>query len=1810
MDKPNLTYPNGRNTYDFQGCGRKAYYDHNRLLNLWHPNGYVADKACYGGACYAEVLIAAHGGANATIAGGVMVQGSTRDTAKMRAEISNYVATNGVLEARKRYPKFQINWFGDEFKVQKQNEKTGKWRTTRKFNSEEEARAYLNGRTEGEYRVDVVEGKGTKVGEIVNLPGPARVTTLLGPAKGQDIRLGVDTDGSAWLTRVDVMDALLKTGLNKLSLYSSAYHKPPPKHKLSGKTIINVTVSGYHPLAETMHRLQWAREARDNGWTVILREVTADKSVFTNAEVKLYNRIHEALLKTDFLIMEQPLHKGKAKSLPGMTEFGLPGCCKGSKLNPHTCDQCEVTEGQGKKFTDFWGMEEGALKQGKLIPDKAEIESVKFEQSKKTTRPEGLEKTKGTARATGAVGAKAVVPKVVISLAGLERGDNWLEFGGTRAHADHIEIETGAKVDVYNFSIEGSEEYLSSVTDYRGMSMSNVLNTQQVDDNPDSLELLEYTTQQMHNFFSLNPNAQIIANYPSSPHHTPSPYRPGERMNKVEMQKYLEEHFEVRKVKLKTLQLSGVKSAADVFIMTKKSFTTEQVKRITAGVQTEMFSTDNKYKEVGTITTLGVGITTDLLNNKVVDFTGKKVESAEDIAVLAQVVRDPKVETFRVFYVKDGVVVHHSAVSSRLPHTTAAFIRDDSTFGLATMKKLIRDTGADSVYLLHNHPVGKPEPSGADIRGTQSFAQVFPEVKAHVIIDSGVYVSLDVNRTRRQTVEVDQSGDLPVPGLPANWKDPLLTASLPHEQLGKRAINTSDIAEIGRAIKVQKDYGVLLMLDTSARVKNIQEIPIELFKEENIEFFKDHIRKEQELVGAYDAVVYLPGRYAGDAQRARDTVSEHAESLVRDGFLADIVVAEGSIVGHLQKTPGMFFGEEEIALHGIRARTEVTEREAPTGDDIVDVAIDDMFGSEHPGLRENLKTWWRDFSFKTYFLDGLNPILDAFGGADNNNRVYKLFRMLKGVHASIEGMMKHGKLVLNKDGVLTVKTKKKGYAALVRKHGQNLRDALRWAAATRSLEIHEASKNIQAKIDQLKADGKTDAAKKLMKKSKNILEFPKVEGLMTKEEATKVLEKYGDRPETGDLSYKELFDLHDEFHQSVLDIAVDSGVISQDQRELWRDLTYVPFYRVFEDAESKAEFFQNPKAGLHIATKLDKKLKGSKKKINEPMENAIANWAYLIQESMRNRATAEAYFTAQQLKYELGSTLIDDISTEDIEGIKVKDGIVTYMTKGGEPNVMSFLLNGERKFFKVEDTALFNALTAINKEGFGKFFNVVFGGPKRVLTYTATFGPAFRVANILRDTLHTWMITPGVSFKPFLDSFHGFVKAMREDESTIRNMAAGGLHGGSYINAEDPKNLSKFTKRLVEEQTRSFGDGVLNTFRKGLDFWMKIGEAAENAARVMRFEQIQREGGDTLDAAYGSRDLLDFSMRGEGRAVNLLISMIPFLNARAQGNYRMYRGAIENPVDFAIKGAILMAASMALWAAYKDDERYKELPDHEKFTYYHWWIGEGEDGHMRMPKPFETGIIFSTMAESIGNIATGNEDLEFFSKFMQHAALETLAFNPVPQALKPIVEVYSNRNMFTGRPIETRAMQALKPGERTSTYTSETLQLIGKGLNISPKKMEALSQGYLSTMAAFLLAGPDQISRWFGNFPEKPTVRTNEFPLIGRFWRTGPARSTKEMTRFYDILTESNELVATVQHYSKMGDIGKVKKLLKENKKLYAFNPTLKRFQQNLSQIRKHMNAIYISKKSAEWKRKQLDKLTRQRNKIVKQAYDFYKGRL
>jgi len=96
------------------------------------------------------------------------------------------------------------------------------------------------------------------------------------------------------------------------------------------------------------------------------------------------------------------------------------------------------------------------------------------------------------------------------------------------------------------------------------------------------------------------------------------------------------------------------------------------------------------------VRTRAVGISTEARKTGRIDLRGQKVKTAEDVAVLAQVYRDPRLETFRIFYLKDGVIVAHEGITSRMPASAAVFSKRPK-FDLYKLKDRMKLLGADSI---------------------------------------------------------------------------------------------------------------------------------------------------------------------------------------------------------------------------------------------------------------------------------------------------------------------------------------------------------------------------------------------------------------------------------------------------------------------------------------------------------------------------------------------------------------------------------------------------------------------------------------------------------------------------------------------------------------------------------------------------------------------------------------------------------------------------------------------------------------------------------------------------------------------------------------------------------------------------------------------------------------------------------------------------------------------------------------------------------------------------------------------------------
>ena len=161
------------------------------------------------------------------------------------------------------------------------------------------------------------------------------------------------------------------------------------------------------------------------------------------------------------------------------------------------------------------------------------------------------------------------------------------------------------------------------------------------------------------------------------------------------------------------------------------------------------------------IKTLGLGITPELIQTGRIDLRGFEAKNAYDIAVHAQVYRDPRFETFRVFYMKGDTIVGHEGVSSRMPSTALAFktkatssntlhrndlnkqYKKDMSKFYNEIKDRMKRLDADGYYMLHNHPAGTMNPSQADLHVTNQYIDKVPGFKGHIIINSGKYFVLE-----------------------------------------------------------------------------------------------------------------------------------------------------------------------------------------------------------------------------------------------------------------------------------------------------------------------------------------------------------------------------------------------------------------------------------------------------------------------------------------------------------------------------------------------------------------------------------------------------------------------------------------------------------------------------------------------------------------------------------------------------------------------------------------------------------------------------------------------------------------------------------------------------------------------------------------------------------------------------------------------------------------------------------------------------------------------------------------------------------
>jgi len=650
------------------------------------------------------------------------------------------------------------------------------------------------------------------------------------------------------------------------------------------------------------------------------------------------------------------------------------------------------------------------------------------------------------------------------------------------------------------------------------------------------------------------------------------------------------------------------------------------------------------------------------------------------------------------------------------------------------------------------------------------------------------------------------------------------------------------------------------------------------------------------------------------------------------------------------------------------------------------------------------------------------------------------------------------------------------------------------------------------------------------------------------------------------------------YQRSVLDVAEKAGLIDPDARKLWESEFYVPFYRVMEEGDGTAGPGQ---IGGLTGQRAFQKLKGGKEPLGDLMANTLANWSHLLTASMKNLAATNALKAAEPM------------------------GVATPVREA-EKGAVRVMMGGREQHYLVHDPLVLDALTMLHQQDWNNPAMKAMRTFKHWLTTGVTSSPAFRARNLLRDSISA-IATNDIGYNPLKNVAEGW-RGTAHSNPVMQQLIAGG--GAVRFGALNDGDQAAHAKQLIKDlgvkegQILTTQEKITRALRSAWDKYQELGDRLESVNRAALYKKLREEGKSHLEASYAARDMMDFTSAGKWASVRFLTQIVPFMNARLQGMYKLGRGAGTDPRRFlAVAGAVAMV-SVLLHLLNKDDEEYKGLPDFVRNNY--WWVRlPGAEHALYIPKPFEVGVLGS-VAERMTELATAGSDYRAgdFASTVGALLMDQLSMNPVPQAFKPAMEAAFNYDSFRESAIDSQGQERLPPAERYTSSTSAAAVAAGRLANISPQRLEHLVRGYFGWLGTQALNAGDYMLRGPMDLPANPrrdASNPDNWALYGDFVKPVAGGSSKYMDRFYEMQHQVDQLYASASEARKVDDLDRLQELAGNS--TLKLRPIYAAANRRITAINQRMRAVSNDASlGAEEKMALLRELSESRNQVARRV--------
>lgn len=645
------------------------------------------------------------------------------------------------------------------------------------------------------------------------------------------------------------------------------------------------------------------------------------------------------------------------------------------------------------------------------------------------------------------------------------------------------------------------------------------------------------------------------------------------------------------------------------------------------------------------------------------------------------------------------------------------------------------------------------------------------------------------------------------------------------------------------------------------------------------------------------------------------------------------------------------------------------------------------------------------------------------------------------------------------------------------------------------------------------------------------------------------------------------------YQDYMLQMLVKEGMLTVKAYHTMRKMYphYIPFFRDMSDAGMQS-FLSGGKGFIDVSSPV-KRFKGSTRDIIDPLESIVKNTFQFYNAVERNHVGRT--FAKLADKNGVGQIV------ERVNG-----------NKAATDNTFNVWENGEKITYETTPE-LIQTMRMLDKEKSNMVAKVL-SYPANWLRAGATLSPEFILRNPVRDMIGASIYSKH-GFIPVVDTFKGLSLFLKKGDLYWEYMKSGAAHAAMV--SLDRDYLSGQLRDIMIRKSN-----VTKLIKNPIELLRAMSEATEMATRLAEYDNA-RKGytglGNRLfgkdrkpltarEAALESRDItLDFSRRGSHtKTANRVVA---FFNAAIQGTDKMARAFKEDPRGMTVKTMLYITLpSVLLWYMNKDDERYQELPQWEKDTF---WIIPGKENMYKIPKPFEAGILFGTaferMLQYMDDKKSGRNGVGF--KGFGDRVIDSMTPSFMPTAVIPIFEAMTNKSLFRQRNLIPQSQENLPARLQYGANTSEVAKFVGDKINVSPYIVDNTIRGYGGGLAGLGLSGIDAAS---GAKENNASKKWYEAPGL-RGFTAAPYQSSNSVQRVYDDYKEQEKLYNAFKLTGQRPDGYDAKEFAK-----------LKNASDSLKGLNKASKAIINNERmSGEQKREQLDKINMRKANIARSVY-------